>query len=190
MMREGLEQTLLQPEANEADAIQTVLDLARLLLCKSIGFEAGEAWAISVFRVRSDGGAPRLTRIGALRADTLDPRQTAREWRVNEGFVGAAWASSRDIIIDDSDDPRVAQDYPVPTALRRDYDATRYRSMAAIPIRFGPGQKVWGVVAGSSDQTGRFHRDTGNRNKQAVDTIRLIARMVALAGAAFRRNHS
>lgn len=188
VMRETLELTLLEAEATEAQAVETMLDAAKLHLCKSIGLQAGEAWAISVFRIRANGNGSRLSRIAALRAETLDPRQQARDWGPNEGFVGAAWASNRDTIIEDSNDPRVAEDYPVPSALRRAYDVNRYRSMAAIPIRVGPDQKIWGVVAGSSDHVGRFHRDKENRNKQAVDTIRLIARMTALMAAAFKRS--
>ncbi len=186
-MREALEQTLLIAEAEPTGAAQAMIDLAGRYLTSSIGFETGEAWAISIFRVEADEDGEILHRIAALRADRLDERRQARSWRRNQGFVGAAWVSNRDTIIEDCHDPQVAADYPVPAACRRDYDGDRYRSMAVIPIRLGPEQHVWGVVAASSDRTARFRRDPGNRQVQTVDTVRLIARMTGLMAAAFSR---
>jgi hypothetical protein len=59
--------------------------------------------------------------------------------------------------------------------------------MAAIPIRVGPSGTVWGVVAASSNVQDRFRRDPSNHRAQNVDTVRLIAKMIALAAAAFER---
>lgn len=186
-MREALEQTLLVPEAEPAGAAQGMIDLAGRYLISSIGFETGEAWAISIFRVETDEDGEILNRIAALRADRLDERRQARSWRRNEGFVGAAWVSNRDTIIEDCHEPQVAADYPVPVTCRRDYDADRYRSMAVIPIRLGAERQVWGLIAASSDRIGRFRRDPGNRQVQTVDTVRLIGRMTGLMAAAFSR---
>lgn len=186
-MREALEQTLLVPEADAGGAAQGMIDLAGRYLISSIGFETGEAWAISIFRVEADQHGEILNRIAALRADRLDERRQARSWRRNEGFVGAAWVSNRDTIIEDCREPQVAADYPVPAGCRRDYDADRYRSMAVIPIRLGAERRVWGLVAASSDRIGRFRRDPGNRQVQTVDTVRLVARMTGLMAAAFSR---
>ncbi|MEG8015892.1 hypothetical protein [Sphingomonas sp. 22R3R2A-7] len=190
-MREALEQTLLIPEADALGAAQGMIDLAGRYLISSIGFETGEAWAISIFRVEADnngdGDGEILNRIAALRAEKLDERRQPRSWRRNEGFVGAAWVSNRDTIIEDCHEPRVAADYPVPPGCRREYDADRYRSMAVIPIRLGADRRVWGLVAASTDRIGRFRRDPGNRQVQTVDTVRLIARMTGLMAAAFER---
>ncbi|MGN6620661.1 MAG: hypothetical protein ACTHKR_06315 [Sphingomonas sp.] len=59
--------------------------------------------------------------------------------------------------------------------------------MAAIPVRLGPDQMIWGVVAVSSNRVGRFRRDPGNRQVQTVDTVRAMPRMIALMAAAFQR---
>ena len=127
-----------------------------------------------------------MRRIAGLRAERLAEQAQAREWRLNEGLVGVAWHTGRDAIIEDYRDPQVAIDYPVPDQQRREYDPDRYRSMAAIPIRVGPEQTIWGVVAASSDRTGRFRRDPRNNRVQAVDTVRIIGRSTALLAAAFQ----
>lgn len=186
-MRETLEQVLQEPAAKVEPALQLMLDAAKLHLAASVGFQPGEAWTISVFRIRSRGGPARLYRIAALRAETLDERRVARDWGQNEGFVGTAWAGNRDVVIEDSLDARVKEDYPIPAGHAREYDERRYRSMAVIPVR-AAGDRVWGVVAASSDQVRRFHRDRGNRAKQAVDTVRLVAQVTALTAIAFSRS--
>ena len=186
-MREALEQILFVPAATPESASQVMLDTALRYITASIGFEADEEWAISVFQVQGDGDAALLNRIAAARADRLSERNNPRSWKRNEAFVGAAWHSARDLIIEDSSDPQVAEDYPVPQDKQRDYDADRYRSMAAIPVRLGPDQMIWGVVAASSNRVGCFRRDPGDRQVQTVDTVRAMARMIALMAAAFQR---
>lgn len=185
-MRETLEQALLVPEADVAGTLEVMLDASLRFILESIGLEHSEAWAISVFKIQGD----RLVRIAAKRADRLGERAEARSWGRNEGFVGSAWHNNRDMVIEDGMEPQVALDYPVPLHMRRDNDHVRYRSMAAIPVRLGPDSTVWGVVAASTDCAGRFRREPGNRQVQAVDTVRLIARMTALMAAAFERSQS
>lgn len=182
-LREALENALLIPAADVSGSAQAMLDAARRFILASVGFGIDEQWAISVFQVRDD----RLVRIAAIRADALPPAQPARSWGKHEGFVGEAWGRGREMIIADSREPGTAEAYPVPLDLQRAYDADRYRSMAAIPVRLGPSE-IWGVVAASTNCHGRFRRDPGNKQVQAVDTVRLIARMTGLTAAAFRRS--
>lgn len=189
-MREALEQVLLVPEATLDQAASAMLQAALRFLVASVGFEADEEWAISVFQVQGERDGAVLRRIAAVRADRLTERLDARSWGRNEGVVGAAWVGERDVIIENGDDPRVQEDYPVPADRRRDYDDRRYRSMAAVPVRLGPGPAIWGVVAASTDRAGRFRRDPGNRQVQTVDTVRGIARMMALMAAAYSRSRA
>jgi hypothetical protein len=184
LMRETLEQALLEPAADMPATSQLMLDAALHLITNSIGFGPDEEWAISIFQVQGD----QLVRIAAGRADRLAEKRDARSWERNQGFVGSAWAGARDIIIADGQDPSVNDEYPVPEALIRPYDGKRYRSMAAIPVRVGDPEVIWGVVAASTNCPSRFRRDPGNKQVQAVDTVRAIARMNALMAAAFRRS--
>lgn len=185
-MRETLEQALLVDAARPAGTAQQMLESAGLYLIASMGFDPGEAWVLSVFQVSGAGDTATLHRIAVLRAIPSD--RAARSWRRNQGFVGAAWVSNRDTIIEDCHNPQVAADYPVPPECRREGDAGRYRSMAVIPVQLGPDRDVWGVVAASSDHVGRFRRDPGNKRVQTVDTVRLIARVTGLMAAAFARS--
>lgn len=187
-MRKALEQVLLVPEATLDQAANAMLQAALRFLVASVGFDQDEEWAISIFQVQGEGEDAVLRRIAAARADRLTERLDARSWKRNDGFVGAAWVGRRDVIIEDGHDPRVREDYQVSAERRREYDDRRYRSMAAVPVRLGADQHIWGVVAASSDQLGRFRRDPGNRRVQTVDTVRGIARMTALMAAAFERS--
>jgi hypothetical protein len=186
LMREAAEQSMLADVATLTSAADFMLKSAVVPIGAAIGFEMEERWAISIFQVQGEGDTAILRRIAGLRADRLAEQAQAREWRLNEGLVGVAWHTGRDGIIEDYRDPQVAIDYPVPDGQRRGYDPDRYRSMAAIPIRVGPDQTIWGVIAASSDCTGRFRRDPGNNRVQAVDTVRLIGRSTALLATAFR----
>ncbi|MBD8679251.1 GAF domain-containing protein [Sphingomonas sp. CFBP 13720] len=183
-MRETLEQSLLIPAADAHETTQAMLENAKRLVLMSIGFGIDEEWAISVFKVNGD----ELVRIAAMRAGQLPPPALARTWKENEGFVGRAWATEQPVIVPDGTVTDVLDQFTVPQEKRREYDAARYRSMAAVPIRTGDPAQIWGVVAASTSCPGRFRRDPGNKQVQAVDTVRLIARMTGLAAVAFARS--
>lgn len=185
IMREVAEQAAVADVTALPAAAKFMLDGALIPIGTSIGFTQEERWAISVFQVHGEGEEAMLRRVTGIRAERLAEQENAREWRRNEGLVGVAWHTGRDAIIEDYRDARVEQQYPVPDDLRRPYDADRYRSMAAIPIRVGPQQTIWGVIAASSDETGRFKRDPENKKAQAVDTVRSISRATALLAAIF-----
>jgi len=186
VMRETLEQALLIPESNPAGTVDVMLETALPHLLVSVGFDQQEAWAISIFEVQGD----ELVRIAAKRAHRADEQKHARSWKRNQGYVGAAWAREDTVIVTDGQDGATADELKVPEGLRRPYDKERYRSMAAVPVRLGDPVEIWGVVAVSSDTPGRFRRLPGDRQEQAVDTVRLISRMTALMAAAYRRSQS
>jgi hypothetical protein len=185
-MHEVLEQALLIPSADPAAIIDMMVETALPHLLVSVGFAQDEAWAISVFEVQGE----ELVRISAKRAHRADEQKVARRWKKNEGVVGAAWARQDVVIVADGQDGATADELKVPADLQRTYDATHYRSMAAVPLSVGDTATVWGVVAVSTDRVGRFRRLPGDRQEQAVDTVRLIARMIALMAAVFQRSQS
>ena len=186
IMREALEQALLIPEADPAGTVDMMMEMALRHILIAVGFVMEEAWAISVFQVQGD----ELVRIVAKRAHRVEEDKESRRWRKNQGYVGAAWARENAVIVTDGQDGATADELKVPEVLYRPYDNERYRSMAAIPVRLGDPAEIWGVIAVSSDRPGRFRRMPGDRQEQAVDTVRLIARMTALMAAAFRRSQT
>lgn len=184
VMREALEQMLLVPGGTLENSIDAMLEAALRHILVAVDFTIEETWAISVFQVQGD----ELVRIQAKRALRADEQKVSRKWKKNEGFVGAAWALENDVIVSGGEDDLGAYQLKVPDGLKRPYDAERYCSMAAIPVRVGGPANIWGVIAVSSNKAGRFRRvPNGDRQEQAVDTVRLIARMTALAVAAFSR---
>jgi hypothetical protein len=185
VMREALEQALLIPEADPVGTVDVMIEMALRHLLVSIGLEQEEEWVISVFQVQGD----ELVRVSAKRALRADEQKHSRRWKMNQGAVGAAWARQDVVVMSDGQDGVSMHDVKVPAALQKPYDGTRYRSMAAVPVRLGDPVRIWGVVAVSSDRPGRFRRLPGDRQEQAVDTVRLIARMTALMAAAFERSH-
>jgi hypothetical protein len=187
LMVEALEQSLTRAGVTVETAIKFMLRMAISNIDAAIGFDAGELWSVSIFRVEGDGADQHLNRIAVLRNDRSTEDEEGRKWCRMEGFVGAAWHSEKEVVIGDSRDPLVVQDYPVPAEKRKDDDAAKYRAMAAIPIRVGPKGQIWGVVAASSNVQDRFRRDPANHRAQNVDTVRMIAKMIALAAAAFRK---
>jgi hypothetical protein len=186
VMREALEQALLIDEAEPVGTVDLMVEMALPHLLVSVGFEQAEAWAISVFQVQDD----KLVRIVAKRALRADEQKESRSWKRNQGFVGAAWAREDAVIVTDGQDDAIVDELKVPEDLQRPYDSVRYRSMAAVPVRLGDPAEIWGVIAVSSDRAGRFRRMPNDRQEQAVDTVRLIARMTALMAAAFRRSQT
>lgn len=185
-MREALEQALLIPDADPPGTVDAMLEVSLPHILVSVGFGQEEAWAISVFEVQGD----ELVRIAAKRAHRADEQKDSRRWKKNQGYVGAAWAREDAVIVTDGQDGATADELKVPPDLQKPYDHDRYRSMAAIPVRLGDPAEIWGVIAVSSDQAGRFRRMPNDRQEQAVDTVRLIARMTALMAAAFRRSQT
>ncbi|MEM7780711.1 MAG: hypothetical protein AAF697_10000 [Pseudomonadota bacterium] len=190
-MGESLEQSLLNSESDLDAAIEFMLENAEPMLAEAIGFDTQEKWAISVFSKTGVGRSTRMSPSAGIRSKMLPKQKEPRKWPKGYGLVGVVWQTRRYAVIPDYSDPRVAEDYPLTEGLVRSYDAERYASMAGLPVLVGPDQKLWGVVAGSSDVTGRFVRAPDDKKSQAVDTIRLVSKSIALAVAAFEvRNPS
>ncbi len=182
-MFEACENALNAEDLSLEEAIDTMLRAGQRDILGAIEFDAHEYWAVSVFRVDK----AELRRVVALRPNSVEERVEGRSWQRGEGFAGMAWHHDDDVIIPDCNQPEVVAAYKVPPEKRLDTDNARYRSMAVVPIRVGPGDSFWGAVAVSSDHVGRFRRDPSNQRVQNVDTVRLVARVIELLVAGFGR---
>lgn len=182
---ETCENVLATCDLSLADAVDTMLRAGQASMLAAIDFDRGEYWAVSIFQVQGE----ELERIAALRPNSLEESIAGRSWRRGEGFAGVAWQHESEVIISDCALPEVAAAYRVPPDKQRLDDQSRYKSIAVIPIRVGPADAFWGVVAVSSDRVGRFERNPGDDRVKNVDTVRLVARAIELLAAGFARGN-
>ena len=180
-MLEACESGLLAPDIDLDSAIDMMLRAAQQPLMNAIDFERDEYWAVSIFKIDGE----EMRRVVALRPAPLEERVEGRSWRKGEGFVGVAWQRRNEVIIADGSAADVAAAYFVPPEKGQPSDATRYKSIAVVPINVGLEDRMWGAVAISSDRAGRFRREPPNRRAQNVDTVRLIALTIELLVAGF-----
>lgn len=163
--------------------IETMLDAGANDLEGAIGFDPGEKWAFSIFqRVPSREGSKTevMRRVAVAWADRSMERNGARDWKKKEGFTGVAWQRDDDVIEDDATKPEIAEQYPVPGAKVKPDDAKRYVSVAAIPIRVGPQDEMWGVVTATSDKAGRWRRVSTDPAEQNVQSVRVLSQLIAM----------
>lgn len=177
-MREAIEQSLSQC-MSLPDTVRLLLNLPYRSLTAAMGFEAGERWTLSVFEKQE--GAPTLVRIAGVRAERTEEGRVGREWGVTEGYVGAAFTRSSDVILDNAQEPGVLAMIHIPQEKYQASDTVRYRSVAAIPVRVDGDSSPWGVVVATSDIVGRFERTPGTAGSAHAEGARLVAGMVALA---------
>jgi hypothetical protein len=169
-----------KPNATIRTVIQTMMDAGGIHLKGSMDTDRDETWAFSVFeKVVDKDGVEEMERIAVHWADRIGEQGKPRKWRKQEGFTGWAWHDGDELIVHDVHDPIYAGKYLVPEGKRHDGDHTYYVSAAAIPIRVGVGDLIWGYVTATSNTAGRFRRDPSNVQSQNVETVRVLARLIA-----------
>jgi len=134
------------------DAIDAMLDSAKLRLVAACDFDAAEYWAVTVFVLDEDGG--EMEKIAALWNDATSSARPSRTWRKGEGVTGVAWRNERPVIIADMTAPGPGEECRGERDKHRDHDGQRYRSAAGYPVVVDGA--VWGVVTATSDRPGRF----------------------------------
>ncbi|MXP10763.1 GAF domain-containing protein [Pseudoblastomonas halimionae] len=159
--------------------VKAILDIGSVNINAAIGFEAGEVWAFSIFRKTGKGRAQKMERIAVHWADREGEGREARDWKKKEGFTGWAWHDATDVIVDDARNAEHGGKYDASDDKRHDSDKDRYVSAAAIPILIGKSNVVWGVVTATSNASGRFKRNPSDIKSQNVDTVRVLARLIA-----------
>lgn len=178
-MREGIEQSLSAGKKTD-ETLQLLLDLPYRSLTAAMGFESGERWTLSVFQ-RTPAPSPALVRVAGVRAERTEESKAGRKWGLDEGYVGAAFTRKGDVILDDAQAAGVLAMINIPPEKIQSSDPTRYRSVAAIPVRVDGDAAPWGVVVATSDRLRRFDIAPGSAGSAHVEGTRLIAEMVALA---------
>lgn len=159
--------------------MRTILEVGSFNINAAIGFESGEIWAFSIFKKVGQGRNQRMSRVAAYWADRQGEVNQARDWKKKEGFTGWAWQDANEIIVEDVRSAEHGGKFDAPSAKRHETDHTRYVSAAAIPVLVGPKDAVWGVVTATSNVAGRFKRNPHDAKAQNVDTVRVLARLIA-----------
>ena len=170
----------LAEEPDITKVVEAILDTGINNITGAIGFDPGEDWAFSVFRrTETEDGPEVMVRIAVVWADRQAQHKSARDWYLGEGFTGLAWKEKGEVIVKDATDTEHGQRYDISTAKELPSDKEKYISVAAIPIKVGTQDDVWGVVTATSNKVGRFMRRPNDIHSQNVDTVRVLARLIA-----------
>ncbi|RYY85157.1 MAG: GAF domain-containing protein [Chitinophagaceae bacterium] len=180
-MREVVELQMLKTNDSTIEScIGAVFDSAIALLLPAMGISSGENYVISVFEKRPGPEGDVMTRLVERRARPIDQNSQSRNWKIGEGFTGAAWQRRSEVIVSDAMAAGVDGAFYIPGSARRADEYERYRSVASVPIQVGATNDIWGVVTVTSDIAGRFSA-VGDADSQAnVEAVRAVAGILAL----------
>ncbi len=162
------------------EVVKTIVSFASANLIGAIGFEASEKWAFSVFRRVGDGETAEMKRIAACWADRKREAADGRSWKKKEGLTGWAWHDRQEVVVENVRDAQWGGRFMAPEGKQKADDPARYVSAASIPIEIGEADEIWGVVTATSSATRRFRRDPSDVQSQAVETVRVVARLIAM----------
>lgn len=180
LMRSAIERAVVSND-NAHAAVRALVQLTLRTLPVALGVAQADRWTICVYRAEeTETGRDKLVCIAHNRAIMCDVEK-ARTWEEGVGVAGIAYANRQEIVVPNMHHAGLGSVFNI-AAGARDYDADRYRSMAAVPVRVDGLPKPWGVVVATNDRYGHFslNDDIGPQN---VEGVRLLAGMVALAAA-------
>lgn len=169
----------IEIKENIDNVAEVILTVGSVNLNAAIGFEAGEAWAFSIFKKVGPGADECMQRIAVHWADRGGEKRDGRSWKKKEGFTGWAWHDGAEVIVEDVNAPEWHGKFSAPQGKRHENDPVRYVSAAAVPIRLGGANEIWGIVTATSNVAGRFKRNPHDVRSQNVDTVRVLARLLA-----------
>jgi hypothetical protein len=179
-------ETILVEGGDRQTLVQFSAKLLELLLQDKqtlFGIDGDENWNIAIYLV--DPKTAELECLVCRRANKFEESQAHRRWKSGDGHVGTAFQNRKELVCEDTQEPNVAAFFDAPPDSRRDYDSTRYRSIASIPVLAGARGCV-GVVVATSNRAGRF-RPLGQSKSEETDTVepvRLLAKTIALIESA------
>ncbi|MXO72075.1 GAF domain-containing protein [Alteraurantiacibacter buctensis] len=161
------------------DVLRAILAVGSINLHAAIGFDVGERWAFSVFRLATVDSEEQMQRVAVHWAERGAEQLEGRNWKIKEGFTGWAWADAEEVVVANAYDAEWNGRFLAPSGKILETDVQKYVSAAAIPIIVGLEDRVWGVVTATSNIAGRFKRNPQDVRSQNVDTVRVLARLIA-----------
>lgn len=178
LMRTAIERSVVKGDGLEG-TVRVLVELTRRTLPVAFGFAQADRWTICVYRADETGtGRDKLVCVAHNRAITC-PLEEVRTWEEGVGVAGIAYANRQEVVVPSMQAAGLGTVFNI-AAGEREYDADRYRSMAAVPILVDGRAKPWGIVVATNDRNGHFNliEDLGPQNAEGA---RLLAAMVALA---------
>lgn len=138
-----------------------------------------EYWNFSVYK--HDTQIDRLVCIACRRENSDDEKSEHRKWAPGQGHVGLCFDRKSEIIFSDATKPELQSVLEASGENERDYDPSRYVSLASIPIS-SDGDNPLGVLIATSDQAGRFKSDSERDDSEweNADTLRDVASSLAI----------
>jgi hypothetical protein len=176
LMRGFLERTCFV--SNDTDqSIEAMLKIAGRNISIALGFENDDEFTICVYQAAANsGGKDQLKLIAHHRAIPCD-KPTARVWEEGVGVAGICYSTANEIIVPDLQADGIGGLFNI-SPRQRDYDASRYRSIIAVPIQVDELPRPWGVVTATSDREYHFQPDA--EGLQTCEGVRTLAGMCAL----------
>jgi hypothetical protein len=154
-----------------------VLDL--LVADKAVLFGIhDERWNFAVYIFDSEEND--LWCVACRRPHVSEAEGPHRRWEVGEGHVGLAFERRREFVEADLADPETAKFFAARDENIREYDASRYRSIASIPLKIG--EFVGGVLVATSDIPARFRPSEPQEvpGRDPVEALRITAGTLAI----------
>lgn len=180
-MLESAEQVIARANGITGQAaIENLLDTCLHRLLAAMNFRAGEQYNLSVFKVDDVNGEQRLVRLVNRCADRTDEKRNSRSWASGEGFSGAAWARSQEVILSDTTSTEADGAFFVSPENVIDGDSRKYRSLISLPLKVGADNAVWGVLTITSDRANRFSRVPSSDASPGVEAARATGKALEI----------
>lgn len=184
LMLTAVEQDENAAQNSEEDAhIVRLLEFGARSLKIAMNVQLSDQWTLCIYKAVQDVSSHQII-LKCIACDRYDGCKVdqARSWPEGKGVAGVAYMNQREVIIPDMQQDGFASVFDLRdnASLYRQYDAERYRSIAAMPIKVNGLSKPWGVVVATNDRSGHFESDSGHGIKTA-EVVRALARNVAIA---------
>ncbi|GAA5075170.1 hypothetical protein N0B44_10365 [Roseibacterium beibuensis] len=138
-----------------------------------------EYWNFAVYIF--DSKKESLVCVACRRDRKEDQEEEHREWAPGNGHVGLAFSRATEIIFADATVPELRPVLEATGENFREYDYTRYKSLASIPIS-NDGENPLGVLIATSDRAGRYKSDQERTDDDWENTgsLREVAESLAI----------
>jgi hypothetical protein len=179
-LRDVLEKSLRRSPPDEPALMQEMLDVALGELQSAMGVLTGDIWTISIYRA-DPGLKPVLRRVATRRSNRAEEIQPSRDWGPGQGHIGMTYVHATEVVLEDVADAGIRHLLHAPADKEKASDASRYRSIAAVPVVTDGADEPWGVVIATSSRAGQFSPTPLSEGAERAEAMRVFSGLIALA---------